>query len=65
MKVEMNLPSLSSVCKKRENKPNQLKVKEKDQAKALKQEVKKLTDDDLRPEVIDTYYPTIQEMFGL
>jgi hypothetical protein len=24
-----------------------------------------LTDDDLRPEVIDTYYPTIEEMFGM
>ena len=61
----MNLPSLSSVCNKRKNKPNQLKVKEKDLAKATKQEVKKLTDDDLRPEVIDTYYPTIEEMFGM
>lgn len=61
----MNLPSLSSVCNKRKNKPNQLKVKEKDLAKAEKQEVKKLTDDDLRPEIIDTYYPTIEEMFGM
>lgn len=63
MKIVINTPNLSEVCKGRVNPANVIRIKTKKNSTRKFQETKKLTDEELRPEVIDTYYPEIWEMF--
>lgn len=63
MKIVINTPNLSEVCNGRVNPANVIQVKTKKNSTRKFQKTKKLTEEELRPEVIDTHYPEIWEMF--